>query len=179
MASKLGDPTARFLGRLTLNPLAHLDPIGTLALLFSPVGWAKPVPVNALNFRHPRKDMAWVAVAGPLTNLFVAALTALAMRLAGGVAIAPGVWWLASPLFRLLQVSFAINVFLALFNMLPIPPLDGGRIVTGILPSRKALAFSRIEPYGFIILIVLILTGVVNKLIVPGFLLVHYLLLGA
>ncbi len=164
---------------MTLNPLAHLDPIGTLALLFSPFGWAKPVPVNPMNFRHPRKDMAWVAVAGPLTNLFLAALAAMGMRLAARVAIGPNLWWLMLPLFSLLRVSFDINVMLALFNMLPIPPLDGGRIVVGILPSRKALAFSRLEPYGFFILVALILTGVAGKLIVPGFLLVHYLLLGA
>jgi Zn-dependent protease len=131
--------------------------------------------VNALNLRHPRKDLAWIALAGPLTNLFVAALVAMVMRLTAGLVLAPGLGWLTFPLLGLLQVSFEINVFLALFNVLPIPPLDGGRIVAGILPGRKALAFSRIEPYGFIILIVLIFTGVVEKLIVPGFFLVRYL----
>jgi len=182
VADKLGDPTARLSGRLTFNPLAHLDPIGTLALIFSPVGWAKPVPVNFNNLRHPRRDMVWVAAAGPGANLILAAVSAWSLRLfEGGGAIVESSWLagLATPLFLMLQVSVLINVALAIFNLLPLPPLDGGRIVSGLLPPRQAASYGRLERYGFVILLVLIFSGAVDRLIWPPIALVAGLLLGA
>jgi len=182
VADKLGDPTARLSGRLTFNPLAHLDPIGTLALIFSPVGWAKPVPVNFHNLRHPRRDMVWVAAAGPGANLVLAAVSAWSLRLfEGGGAIVESSWLagLATPLYLMLQVSVLINVALAIFNLLPLPPLDGGRIVSGLLPPRQAASYGRLERYGFVILLVLIFSGAVDRLIWPPIALVAGLLLGA
>ena len=182
VADKLGDPTARLSGRLTFNPLAHLDPIGTLALIFSPVGWAKPVPVNFNNLRHPRRDMVWVAAAGPGANLILAAVSAWSLRLfEGGGAIVESSWLagLATPLYLMLQVSVLINVALAIFNLLPLPPLDGGRIVSGLLPPRQAASYGRLERYGFVILLVLIFSGAVDRLIWPPIALVAGLLLGA
>jgi len=182
VADKLGDPTARLSGRLTFNPLAHLDPIGTLALIFSPVGWAKPVPVNFNNLRRPRRDMVWVAVAGPGANLILAAVSAWSLRLfEGGGAIVESSWLagLATPLYLMLQVSVLINVALAIFNLLPLPPLDGGRIVSGLLPPRQAASYGRLERYGFVILLVLIFSGAVDRLIWPPIVLVAGLLLGA
>jgi Zn-dependent protease len=182
VADKLGDPTARLSGRLTFNPLAHLDPIGTLALIFSPVGWAKPVPVNFNNLRHPRRDMIWVAAAGPGANLILAAVSAWSLRLfEGGGAIVESSWLagLATPLYLMLQVSVVINVALAIFNLLPLPPLDGGRIVSGLLPPRQAASYGRLERYGFVILLVLIFSGAVDRLIWPPIALVAGLLLGA
>jgi Zn-dependent protease len=182
VADKLGDPTARLSGRLTFNPLAHLDPIGTLALIFSPVGWAKPVPVNFNNLRHPRRDMIWVAAAGPGANLILAAVSAWSLRLfEGGGAIVESSWLagLATPLYLMLQVSVLINVALAIFNLLPLPPLDGGRIVSGLLPPRQAASYGRLERYGFVILLVLIFSGAVDRLIWPPIALVAGLLLGA
>lgn len=182
VADKLGDPTARLSGRLTFNPLAHLDPIGTLALIFSPVGWAKPVPVNFNNLRRPRRDMIWVAAAGPGANLILAAVSAWSLRLfEGGGAIVESSWLagLATPLFLMLQVSVLINVALAIFNLLPLPPLDGGRIVSGLLPPRHAASYGRLERYGFVILLVLIFSGAVDRLIWPPIALVAGLLLGA
>jgi Zn-dependent protease len=182
VADKLGDSTARLSGRLTFNPLAHLDPIGTLALIFSPVGWAKPVPVNFNNLRHPRRDMVWVAAAGPGANLILAAVSAWSLRLfEGGGGIVESSWLagLATPLYLMLQVSVVINVALAIFNLLPLPPLDGGRIVSGLLPPRQAASYGRLERYGFVILLVLIFSGVVDRLIWPPVALVAGLLLGA
>jgi Zn-dependent protease len=182
VADKLGDPTARLSGRLTFNPVAHLDPIGTLALIFSPVGWAKPVPVNAHNLRHPRRDMVWVAAAGPGANLVLAALSGWLLRLfEGGGGIGQSAWLggLATPVYLMLQVSVLINVALAIFNLLPLPPLDGGRIVAGLLPPRQAISYGRLERYGFVILLALIFTGAVDRLIWPPIALVAGLLLGA
>jgi Zn-dependent protease len=182
VANKLGDSTARLAGRLTFNPLAHLDPIGTLALIFSPVGWAKPVPVNFNNLRHPRRDMVWVAAAGPGANLVLAAVSAWSLRLfEGGGAIVESSWLagLATPIYLMLQVSVVINVALAIFNLLPLPPLDGGRIVSGLLPPRQAASYGRLERYGFVILLVLIFSGAVDRLIWPPIALVAGLLLGA
>jgi Zn-dependent protease len=171
VAFRLGDPTAQALGRLTLNPLKHLDPLGTLAFFIFHFGWAKPVPVNAAYFRNPRKDMLWVALAGPATNLALALVSALMTK---------AVWLLAKtlpysslgeavlvPLNSTLIASVWINLVLAIFNFLPIPPLDGSRILAGLLPPDLARSYASIERYGFILIIILALTGVLSKLIIP------------
>ncbi|MEJ2698318.1 MAG: site-2 protease family protein [Desulfuromonadales bacterium] len=158
VAEKLGDPTARLLGRLTLNPLRHLDPVGTLALLFFGFGWARPVPVNFANLGRPRRDMVWVSLGGPLTNFSLAVLSALLLR---GLAFMHGgaetpVDMVLEPLRLMCGFSLYINIILGVFNLLPIPPLDGGRVMTGLLPRRQAAALARIEPFGFVIIIFLV-----------------------
>ncbi len=165
VAYRLGDPTAKSMGRLTLNPFAHIDPMGSLViplLLFithAPFlfGWAKPVPVDFRNLRNPRKDMMWVAASGPATNLVLAALSGIVFQ--GLHAVVPhsvpvglggeGVMFL----MRMAHFSVKINVLLAVFNLIPIPPLDGGRILVGALPRYQALQVSRLEPYGMFILV--------------------------
>ncbi len=154
-----GDPTARMLGRLTLNPLKHLDPIGTLMIFFIGIGWAKPVPVVFENLRNPKKDMIWVAAAGPITNLVLATLSALLLRgvvaLESPTALSPATF-IVEPLVLMLAFSVYINLLLSIFNMIPLPPLDGGRVLVGLLPYRQANAWSRLEPYGMLIIIVLV-----------------------
>jgi len=182
VADRLGDPTARLMGRLTLNPLSHLDPIGALALLVFNVGWAKPVPVNSFYLRNPKRDMVWIATAGPAINLSLAASSALVFRMMEGMRIPtypPQADWLMEPIFRMVYWSVVINVALAVFNIIPIPPLDGGRILAGILPREQALAYSRIEPYGFVILLGLIFIGVVGMVIWPVISVVTHVLLRA
>lgn len=171
VAFRLGDPTAQASGRLTLNPLKHLDPLGTIAFFIFHFGWAKPVPVNPAYFKDPRKDMFWVALAGPVTNLILAVISALMTK---------AVWLLAKtipysalgeailvPLNSVLIASVWINLVLCIFNFLPIPPLDGSRILTGILPPDLARSYASIERYGFILLIILAVSGVLSKLIIP------------
>lgn len=171
VAYRLGDPTAKTAGRLTLNPIKHLDPIGTLAFFFIKIGWAKPVPVNPRYFRNPKKDMLWVALAGPLTNLLLAVVSAL---------LAKFIWLLASllsysvileailvPLNAMLIASVWINLVLCIFNFLPIPPLDGSRILVGLLPHDLARSYLKIEKYGFILILILAFSGVLSKLILP------------
>jgi Zn-dependent protease len=159
IAEKLGDPTARMLGRLTLNPLRHLDPVGTLALLFFGFGWARPVPVNFTNLGNPRRDMIWVSLGGPATNFSLAALSALLLRglahfdFGGGGSTAV---MILEPLRLMCGFSLYINVILGVFNLLPIPPLDGGRVMTGLLPRRQAAVLDRLEPFGFVIIIFLV-----------------------
>jgi len=161
LADKLGDPTARLLGRLTLNPLKHLDPIGTAALLLFGFGWARPVPVNFNNLRRPQQDMAWVALAGPLTNFVLAGFSALVLRLLAGVAQSlpsdrslGGM--LLEPVALMVGFSLYINVLLGLFNLLPIPPFDGGRVLIGLLPGKGGRLLARLEPFGFIFALILI-----------------------
>ncbi len=180
VAERFGDPTARLLGRLNLNPFKHIDPIGTLAVFIFGFGWAKPVPVNPKNFRRPHRDMIWVALAGPLTNLSLAVISALCLRgmgLLDGLSIGEaGVYQAFSrPVEMMLGFSLYINALLGVFNLIPIPPLDGGRILTGILPQRQAALISRLEPFGFMLLILLIfftdiwtvvLSPVINFLVV-------------
>jgi len=156
VAERLGDPTARLLGRVTFNPIKHIDPIGTLILpgmlllLQAPVlfGYAMPVTVNFGRLRNPKRDMIWVALAGPGINIALAYVSALVLR-----AIYPPTGditdWLAQNLIN----SMHINILLAIFNLLPIPPLDGGRVLTGLLPHPYAWRFARIERYGFVILL--------------------------
>lgn len=156
VAHRLGDNTAWQLGRVSFNPLKHIDPFGTVMLpgilLLSHVpflfGYAKPVPVNFRNLSHPRIDMVWVALAGPVTNILLALAAALAFHVLGMVP-ANGAQWVADNL----QNALIINVILAVFNMLPIPPLDGGRVAVGLLPNVLAAPLARLEPYGLLILI--------------------------
>jgi len=162
MANRLGDSTARLQGRLTLNPLAHLDPIGTLAIILIKFGWAKPVPVDYRYLRNPRRDMMLIAAAGPASNLLLAAgsaclLQSLPWRMAG-----PQWAWLVVPLVNMLWAAVWVNVILANFNLLPIPPLDGSRVMSGLLPLRQALSFNRLEPYGFLIIFLVFFTGIMD-----------------
>ncbi len=170
VATRLGDHTARMLGRVTLNPVKHLDPIGTIVLFLSGMfGWAKPVPVNPLNFRDPSRGMMWVSVAGPGANLFLAAVFALIYRLLniGGYTLSVMGSPVLGPLFIMIKFSIIINVSLAIFNMIPVPPLDGSKVLSHFLAADKALGYARIEPYGFLILMVLIVTGIVGKILSP------------
>ena len=166
-ADRLGDPTARMLGRITLNPLSHIDWIGTvllplmLAYLGQPVfGWAKPVPVNPRNLAHPRRDFAMVALAGPVSNLLLAVVAAaflplFSIDLTGGT-----LWWFV-------RNMVAINVLLAVFNLLPIPPLDGGNVLAGLAPEPIPRLMDALRPMGFIILIALMYLGVLGVILVP------------
>jgi len=172
VARRFGDRTAEMLGRLTLNPLKHVDPVGTILvpalMLLLPVGfvfgWAKPVPVDWRNFKHPKQDMAWVAVAGPASNLLMALAWALAARIAMSL---PPDGWVHLPLLLMGVAGMLINTILMVLNLLPLPPLDGGRVLTGLLPEPYAYKFARIEPYGFLILIVLLMTGILGGLLGP------------
>jgi Zn-dependent protease len=171
IAYRLGDPTARNAGRLTLNPLSHLDPIGTLAFFFIKFGWAKPVPVNPRYFQNPRQDMLWVALAGPVTNLLLAVASALVLKLVIGIAsVIPYSSLLEAilvPFSNMLVASIWINLVLCIFNFLPIPPLDGGRIMTGLLPENLAKTYASFERYGFIVILILAFTGVLGTIIFP------------
>jgi len=164
MADKLGDPTARKLGRLTLNPMKHVDPVGTVflpAVLFflnSPVifGWAKPVPVNFLNLRHPKRDMMWVGIAGPIVNIALAVFFSQLLKLP-----------FSAPDIKIIQTAVVINLVLAVFNMIPIPPLDGSRLLMGLLPNRIAIFYSRLENYGMLIVLLLLYAGLFDALVWP------------
>jgi Zn-dependent protease len=160
VADRFGDRTARYMGRLTLNPIKHLDIIGTLMVFIIGIGWAKPVPVNFNNLRHPKRDMIWVAAAGPITNFCLATLSALALRglvaLGETVPDAAMIQMLIDPIALMLAFSIYINLLLAIFNLIPVPPLDGGRVLVGLLPYRQSMAYSRIEPYGMVVIIALV-----------------------
>jgi len=162
LATRLGDPTARLQGRLTLNPMAHLDPIGTIAIVLIGFGWARPVPVDYRYLKRPRQDMMLIAAAGPISNLLLAAVCAFFYRMIPWAVAGPEWEWLLFPLRIMLRTGVWVNVVLAIFNLLPIPPLDGSRVVSGLLPLRQALSYSRLEPYGFLIIFLLFFTGVVD-----------------
>lgn len=171
VAKQYGDFTAYAQGRVTLNPLRHIDPMGTVVVpllllaVSSPYlfGWAKPVPINFGNLRHPKRDMFWVAAAGPGANLLMAFLWALVFKF--GLAIPESNF--SEPMLLMAQAGILVNVILLVLNLLPLPPLDGGRIAVSLLPQRIAYRFSQIEPYGFIILLVLLFTGVLGAVIEP------------
>lgn len=172
VANKFGDPTARMLGRLSLNPIKHIDPIGTIVVpglmlllggfLF---GWAKPVPVDPRNFKNPKTDMIWVAIAGPLSNLIMAFLWAIILKLCVSALAAEHA--LSIPLRYMAQIGIQINIVLLVLNLIPIPPLDGSKVLMGLLPGRMAYKLSLIEPYGFFILLALIYFGVFSAILNP------------
>jgi Zn-dependent protease len=187
-ADRLGDATARMLGRVSLNPAVHVDPIGTvlfplIALLTNlpVIGWAKPVPVNILNLRSNwREKYMVIAAAGPASNIVLAVIASLVLR-----AIAPtsadalerGQVSVVAPLATVLVLATSLNLLLALFNMLPVPPLDGGNVLAGMLRGPVGEAFERLRPYGFLILYALMLTGVLTEIIVPPWLFLRSLLM--
>ncbi len=167
VAYKLGDPTAKYAGRLTLNPLSHIDPIGTvffplmLVMIGSPVvfGWAKPVPVNFSLLRHPKKDMLWVSIAGITANILLAIFLSLLLRI--------GLFPLNSYGAKFLSYAIVVNLILAVFNAIPVPPLDGSKILLSILPRELAYLYMRIERFGLLILIGLLWVGLLDKVIWP------------
>ncbi|HFQ81147.1 MAG TPA: site-2 protease family protein [Desulfobacterales bacterium] len=166
VARLFGDPTAANMGRLTLNPLKHLDPIGVICFILIKIGWAKPVPVDPRYFKDPRRDMIWVSLAGPGINFILAVISVLMVKLL----FATSTLWpffIISPLIKMLGASIWINLLLAVFNLLPLPPLDGSKILMGLLPEKTAVAYARVEPYGFIIMLVLFYTGILPKIILP------------
>lgn len=172
VADRLGDKTARMLGRITLNPLKHIDwlgtvilPLGMFALTGFMFGWAKPVPVDTRNLRQPRRDMAIVAVAGPLANLVMAVAWGLLILIAA--AMLQSYAWFAAPLIWMGAGGVFFNVILLVLNLIPLPPLDGGRVMVGLLPPKAAYHYAKIEPYGIPILLVLLLTGVLGVFIWP------------
>jgi Zn-dependent protease len=164
-----GDMTADRAGRITLNPLKHIDPIGTillpaLTLLVGGIlfGWAKPVPVDFSRLRNPKRDMLWVAAAGPASNFVMALFWALMIKLS---VTAPNIY--SEPMALMGQAGVMINVVLMVLNLLPLPPLDGGRIAVSLLPNHLAFKYAQIERYGFIILIVLLATGILGRIMEP------------
>lgn len=173
VAWRLGDPTARSMGRLTLNPVRHLDPFGTLVFfLTQTIGWARPVPVNPVYFKDPKKDMIWVSVAGPASNILVALVSAIFVRY-GLRPISPLLPdFILTPLVLISILSVQLNIGLAVFNLIPIPPLDGSKVLMGLLPRGLAVKYAEFERWGFVLLLVLVFTGVAGRIIVP---LVYYL----
>jgi Zn-dependent protease len=175
-ADRLGDPTARQLGRVSLNPIVHADLVGTvifpLVAMFSGfplIGWAKPVPVTVSRLGHHRRDYVLVAAAGPASNLVLAVLAAVLMHLLPVSPVRLGEPNVSVPLMTLLSGALQINVLLAVFNMIPIPPLDGGNVIGGLLPVRAARRFDRLRPYGFMLLYALMLTGGLEYVMGPPY----------
>ena len=164
-ADRLGDPTARLLGRVSLNPMVHADPIGTvlfpLIALISHmpiIGWAKPVPVNVHRLKHERRDYVLVAAAGPASNLMLATVAAFVLAVVPVSPVVLGESNVSAPIATFLSMMVQLNILLAVFNMLPIPPLDGGTVLMGLIPPSLARVVNRVRPYGFIVLYALILT---------------------
>ena len=171
VANKLGDPTAKRLGRITINPIKHIDPVGTVIVplflaMVSPfvLGWAKPVPVEPRYFKSPLLDMALVAVAGPLSNFFMACFWAMFIQL---VYMSQEYSQLLVFLAEMGKNGIIINIILMVLNLLPIPPLDGGRVVAGILPPNLALPFMQLERFGMVIILVLLVSGILGKILWP------------
>jgi Zn-dependent protease len=185
VARHYGDNTAEMMGRVTLNPIKHVDPVGTilmpLVLYFAThgaflFGYAKPVPVNFGRLRHPKRDSVWVALAGPASNLIQAILWGIVFTVLVGVGINERFF------LEMAKAGVLVNLVMCAFNLFPLPPLDGGRVLAGLLPPRQSYAFSRIEPWGFFIVMALVLLGVVSRfwlspLIDLGYQLLHLLLM--
>ncbi len=176
VAWHLGDPTAKNAGRLTMNPLKHLDPWGVIAFIIMKIGWAKPVPINPNYFKNPQKGMLLVALAGPAANVVLAVASAILVKILLQVPIIP--IFVLKPLVGMLVASVWINIMLAVFNCLPIPPLDGSKVLMGILPPQTAQSYAKLEPFGFILLLILFYTGVISKVIMPVISFANNLLLG-
>jgi Zn-dependent protease len=176
VAERLGDPTARLAGRLTLNPLPHIDPLGALAFVLAGFGWARPVPVNARNLRRPVRDMACVAAAGPLSNFVVAFLGLVLLVLTSRLVDAP---FVARPVAGMLRYVYTFNLGLAIFNLIPLPPLDGGHFLPYFFPRRSWPLLARLEQYGPIILLLLVFSGATRYIVGPLFGLVNALYLTA
>ena len=175
-ADRLGDPTARLLGRVSLNPIVHADLIGTVIFPLvamttgAPIiGWAKPVPVNTRRLANPRRDYVFVAAAGPASNLMIAIVAIVLLQLIPVSPVVRGEMNVTAPLATLLNGAIRMNVLLAIFNMIPIPPLDGGNVLSGLLPQPLAFQFNRIRPYGFLLLYALLLTGGLEYIVAPAY----------
>jgi len=175
VADRLGDPTARLQGRLTLNPLPHIDPLGALAFVLAGFGWAKPVPVNANNLRRPMRDMAVVAAAGPLSNFALAFLALLALRLVRPYMETP---FFAIPVLGVLQYIYLFNLGLGIFNLIPLPPLDGGHFLPYFLPRGSWTLLRRLEQYGPLILLLLLMSGAARYVMEPLFIVMNTLFVG-
>lgn len=177
-ANRFGDSTAKRMGRVTLNPIPHIDLLGTIILpalmIFSGtgflIGWAKPVPVNPSNLKNPRNDNLWISFAGPLSNLLMGTFFAIIfhtlIRTTASMSV-PGDVSIVGPLIIFIYFSIKINVFLAIFNLIPIFPLDGSGVLEGLLPVRQAISYEKLRPYGFMILLLLVYSNVLNFIIVP------------
>ncbi len=172
MAKKLGDRTAEMMGRVTLNPLKHIDPIGTIVVPFAVYmvsgfifGWAKPVPINWRNLHNPRRDVALVALAGPAANLLMAFFWSLMIHL--GFQFIETHQWFALPLMLMGVAGVLINALLMALNLIPIPPLDGGQILTALLPPKMALTYAGIERYGLFIMVALLVSGILGSILTP------------
>lgn len=160
-AVALGDPTPRFLGRLTLNPVAHLDPVGLIMLWLFKFGWAKPVPINSNNFSNVRRDMFLVSLAGPGSNIIFAFVTALLTGILAKLGLLSGDW------VQILRLTYIYNIIFAIFNLLPLPPLDGSKMLMSLLPGRYAYSLERLEGYGPWILMALVYVGIIGTITYP------------
>jgi Zn-dependent protease len=176
VAERLGDPTARLAGRLTLNPLPHIDPLGALAFVLAGFGWARPVPVNARNLRRPVRDMACVAAAGPLSNFVVAFVGLVLLVLTARLVDAP---FVTRPVTGMLRFVYTFNLGLAIFNLIPLPPLDGGHFLPYFFPRRSWPLLARLEQYGPLILLLLVFSGATRYIVGPLFSLANALYLAA